>query len=108
MFAKMKTGTKVLGGFGFAIAIALVVGFVGYRGINKLSGHVEEIGIMRLPSVASSWKLRRLARTSSPAQQMLLNVNLPHDVRNSQHDVVAKVRRTTKRRGKSTSRFRKP
>ena len=51
MFAKMKTGTKVLSGFGFAIAVALVVGFVGYRGLNKLSSHVEEIGMVRLPSV---------------------------------------------------------
>ncbi|MHB8974999.1 MAG: HAMP domain-containing methyl-accepting chemotaxis protein, partial [Pirellulaceae bacterium] len=51
MFAKMKTGTKVLSGFGFAIAIALMVGFIGYRGLNKLSGHVDEIGLVRLPGV---------------------------------------------------------
>jgi methyl-accepting chemotaxis protein len=51
MFATMKTGTKVLAGFGIAIAIAVVVGFVGYRGISKLSGHVEDIGQLRLPSV---------------------------------------------------------
>ena len=51
MFAKMKTGTKVLAGFGIAIVIAVVVGFVGYRGISKLSSHVEEIGMVRLPSV---------------------------------------------------------
>jgi len=51
MFAKMKTGTKVLGGFGFAILITVVVGFVGYQGISKLSGNVEEIGKNYLPSI---------------------------------------------------------
>ena len=53
MFATTKTTTKVLGGFGFAIVIALIVGFVGYRGIHKLSTNVQEIGMVRLPSVES-------------------------------------------------------
>lgn len=51
MFRQMKTGTKVLAGFAIAIAVAMIVGFIGYRGISKLSGHVEEIGVVRLPSV---------------------------------------------------------
>jgi len=51
MFAKMKTGTKVLAGFGVAIAIAVVVGLVGYRGISKLGGHVDQIGNNNLVSV---------------------------------------------------------
>ena len=51
MFAKMKTGTKVLGGFGIAIVVAVIVGLVGYRGITKLTGHVEDIGRNRLPGV---------------------------------------------------------
>ena len=51
MFAKMKTGTKVLCGFGMAIMVGGRVGLVGYRGITKLGGHVEDIGRNRLPSV---------------------------------------------------------
>jgi methyl-accepting chemotaxis protein len=51
MFARMKTGTKILTGFGFAIMIALIVGWVGYRGISKLTGHVDQIGNNNLPSV---------------------------------------------------------
>jgi methyl-accepting chemotaxis protein len=51
MFAKMKTGTKVMAGFGIAIVVAVVVGLVGYRGINKLTAHVTEIGTTQLPSV---------------------------------------------------------
>ncbi len=51
MFAKMKTGTKILAGFGIATAIAIAVGVVGYWGINKLSGHTHTIADCRLPSV---------------------------------------------------------
>ena len=51
MLAKMKTGTRVLLGFGFAVAITVIVGAVGYRGINGLSEHAIEIGAVRLPSV---------------------------------------------------------
>ena len=51
MFAKMKTGTKVLAGFIVALGVAVVVGLVGYRGIDKLSSDVDEIGLVRLPSI---------------------------------------------------------
>ena len=34
MFAEMKTRTKVLVGFGLAIVVAVIVGLVGYIGIN--------------------------------------------------------------------------
>ncbi len=51
MFAKVKTRTKILGGFGIAIAITAVVAVVGYQEIRRLSGHVEEIGAVQLPSV---------------------------------------------------------
>jgi methyl-accepting chemotaxis protein len=51
MLASMKTGTKVLCGFAVALVISIVVGLVGYRGINKLSSHVTDIGTQQLPSV---------------------------------------------------------
>jgi methyl-accepting chemotaxis protein len=51
MLSKMKTGTKILTGFGIAVVITLIVGWVGYRGISKLSGHVNELGTNTLPSV---------------------------------------------------------
>jgi methyl-accepting chemotaxis protein len=51
MFARMKTGTKVLTGFVFAIAVAAVVGYIGHQGISSLSSHVEDIGLIRLPGI---------------------------------------------------------
>jgi len=51
MFAKMKTGTKVLSGFGIAVVIAVAVGLVGYWGISSLSSKVDEIGKNYLVSI---------------------------------------------------------
>jgi methyl-accepting chemotaxis protein len=51
MFAKMKTGTKVLTGFGLALAVAMLVGAIGYQGMHKLSSHVDDFGVVRLPGV---------------------------------------------------------
>jgi methyl-accepting chemotaxis protein len=51
MFAKMKTGTKVLAGFGLALVVAVVVGLVGYMGIRGMSTDVKEVGLVRLPGV---------------------------------------------------------
>ena len=53
MFANMKTGTKVMSGFGMAIAVSVFVGLIGYRGINKLSTHIDDVGHVRLPGVAA-------------------------------------------------------
>jgi methyl-accepting chemotaxis protein len=47
----MKTGAKVLAGFVIAIVVAVIVGFVGYRGIGKLSGHINEVGLVQFPGV---------------------------------------------------------
>ncbi len=51
MFATMKTGTRVLAGFGLALAVAMAVGAIGYQGIHKLSIHVDDFAAVRLPGV---------------------------------------------------------
>ena len=76
MFAKMKTGTKVLAGFGVAIVISAAVGLVGYRGIGKLSGHVNELGVVRLPSVQGLMMIAEGQKTAQAAENMLLNKGL--------------------------------
>ncbi len=51
MFSRMKTGTKILAGFGFAIVITAIVGIVGYYGVSSGQAHLTEVGKERLPSV---------------------------------------------------------
>ena len=76
MFAKMKTGTKILAGFGCAIAIAIVVGLIGYVGINKLGDHLDEVGTVRLPSVLGLAQIADGMKTAMAAENMLLNKGL--------------------------------
>ncbi|MBI5507760.1 MAG: MCP four helix bundle domain-containing protein [Deltaproteobacteria bacterium] len=47
----MKTGTKIILGFGAAFAAAVVVGSVGYNGLVTTSHEVEEIGAGNLPAI---------------------------------------------------------
>lgn len=92
MFAKVKTGTKILGGFGIAIAIAAVVGIVGYWGIGKLGGHVDEIGLVRMPSVEAIQQIKSDSETIKAAIRTLLNDSLAPDIRKRQHDNLLKAR----------------
>ena len=57
MFSKMKTGTKILVGFGVAIVVTLLVALVGYHGISRVSSHLSEVGHVRLPSVLGLEKM---------------------------------------------------
>jgi methyl-accepting chemotaxis protein len=92
MFARMKTGTKVLTGFGFAIAVAVIVGLVGYYGVNKLSGHVAEVGMVQLPSVQALLDIRVGSEQIKNAQRTLLNSSLDYSTRNRQQGNVKKAR----------------
>jgi len=54
MGQQMKLGTKLLLGFGAVAVITLIVGIVGYYGAVKGANSVEEIGVVRLPSINST------------------------------------------------------
>ncbi len=92
MFAKLKTGTKVLAGFGLAIAIAVAVGWFGYRGITKLGRHVQEIGALRLPSVQTLLEIKLGGEHVKTAQRTLLDANTPAEVRKQQSGLIAEAR----------------
>ncbi len=85
MFAKLKTGTKVLAGFGIAIVIALGVGWFGYAGISKLGGHVTEIGVVRLPSVENLLVISEAQTAVDSAENALLCTALDEEGRKAQH-----------------------
>ena len=44
MLSQLKTGTKVMAGFALAIAVTLIVGLVGLRGIDSTSHGLETVG----------------------------------------------------------------
>lgn len=84
MFGSMKTATKVVGGFGIAIAIALLVGFIGYRGVSRLSGRVEEIAAVRLPSVETLSVVSQAQTAVKAAERTLLSPTI--DAARKEHE----------------------
>jgi methyl-accepting chemotaxis protein len=94
MFKNMKTATKVVYGFGFAIVAALIVGVTGYYGISKLSGQINDIGAVRLPSIVALLDISRAGEQIKTAQRSLLQSNLSEEARKRQYDNVAKARTT--------------
>lgn len=88
MFAKMKTGTKVLSGFGIAVVITVIIGLVGYRGITKLNGHVENIGGNQLPSVRAMGELANGHLQVNYALRGLLNKRVTDKARAEQYELV--------------------
>ena len=53
MFAKMKTGSKVLAGFGIALTVAVICGLRWLPRHQKTVIHIDEIAGNRMPSVES-------------------------------------------------------
>ncbi len=47
----LKIGVKLIGGFLIVALITLVVGAIGWWGVNDLDGHLVEVGDVRLPSI---------------------------------------------------------
>ena len=91
-FSQMKTGTKILVGFGFAVVVAIVVGVVGYRGISSLDGSLHDMADVRLEGVKALKTLKIGAEQIKAAQRTILNLNLSADVHGRQMDNVAKAR----------------
>jgi methyl-accepting chemotaxis protein len=92
MFANMKTGTKVLAGFGVALAITLLVGVMGYTGVNNLENSVDEIGEVRLPSVDSLLVINAEAQNIRGSMRTLTIPGLPPEYRSRQYDNLAASR----------------
>src|SRR5512142_315670 len=51
MFAKMKTGTKILGGFSIAIGILIAVGVTSYVSAERITARLDDISEHKFPAV---------------------------------------------------------
>ncbi|MFN2268903.1 MAG: methyl-accepting chemotaxis protein, partial [Desulfonatronovibrio sp.] len=85
-------GVKLLGGFIIVAMIVLIVGFFGWRGANNLTGHIEEIGEVRLPSIDSLREVEKEFETVRVAVRTLLSPQLTLEDRQRQYDNVAEAR----------------
>lgn len=50
-FQNLKIGKKLAGGFMLVCLVAVLIGIVGYWGAIQLDAELEEVGVVRLPSI---------------------------------------------------------
>ncbi|HMB16374.1 MAG TPA: methyl-accepting chemotaxis protein, partial [Pelovirga sp.] len=77
-----------IGGFLIVALITLVVGAIGWWGVNDLDGHLVEIGEVRLPSIESLLEMEVGAEQILMSQRTLLNPKLPNADRQRQYSNV--------------------
>lgn len=75
-FKDLKIGTKILIGFGLLCFIAVIIGIVGYVGINRVSKSFDEVSEKRMPSVKYLLEMETAFEAIRVAQRTLLNPNL--------------------------------
>lgn len=88
----LKLMVKLVGGFIIVAIITLVVGAVGWMGVDKLTGNINEIGNVRLPSISSLQIIEKEAESIRVAQRTMLNPNLDADGRKNQYQNIDKAR----------------
>ncbi len=88
----LKLMVKLVGGFVIVAAITLVVGGVGWMGIDKITSHIHEIGEVRLPAVSNLQLMRKEGESFVIAQRTLLNTNLDTDGRLKQEQRLLECR----------------
>jgi methyl-accepting chemotaxis protein len=80
----IKLGTKLIGGFLITAMVALIIGLVGTYEINKLTGHIHEIGEVRLPSIASLQTLENQIRRIQQSTRTMMSPYLDRETRLNQ------------------------
>ncbi|WP_169313583.1 methyl-accepting chemotaxis protein [Spirochaeta africana] len=72
----LRLGVKLIGGFILVAAIVLVVGIIGLVGSIQLRTNIEEIGLVRLPSIQSLLEVEIAAEEMMMAQRTLMSEQL--------------------------------
>jgi len=85
----VKLGVKLIGGFSIVALIVLVVGFFGWQGAMQLNEHVDEIGMVRMPSVESLLIIKTEANAIRIALRSLLNPRMTLEERELQYTNIA-------------------
>ncbi len=92
MLKGMKLGARLLCAFGAVSLIVLILGVVGYYGATKSVESVDEIGVVRLPSVESLLVMKVEAEKIRGSMRTLAIPGLSKEVRERQYQNLAKSR----------------
>ncbi len=96
-FKNLSLKKKLLGGFAVVAVVAGVVGAIGYIGAQTMSSDLQEIGIVRSPSVESLLRIKDCAEQIRVAQGILNDPNSSISDRRGQYDNILKLREAYKK-----------
>ena len=86
MLKNMRLAAKLIGGFILVALIVLVVGFLGLSGANQLMVQINELGMIRLPSVKSLLNISEAQTAIDAAENALLSQDIDARTRQEQYD----------------------
>ncbi len=88
----MKIATKLIASFAGVSAICGVVGGIGYWGLSRTAANIEEIGVVRLPSVDSLLMLEVEAQHIRGLMTLLGIPGLSTEARQQQYELLTESR----------------
>lgn len=89
----IKLGVKLIGGFSLVALIVLVVGIFGWTGAVQLNEHIDEIGVVRMPSVENLLIIKSESNAIRIALRSLLNPRMSREDRERQYANIERSRR---------------
>jgi methyl-accepting chemotaxis protein len=92
MSKQWTIGKKLIVSFSAVAAITLTLGVVGYYGAVKSEAHMDEIGVVRLPSIDSMLTIKRASDAVKVSQRTLLVPGTSKAERERQLDDIGKIR----------------
>ncbi|MBM9514896.1 methyl-accepting chemotaxis protein [Desulfogranum marinum] len=92
MWKNLKLATKLYFSFGSIALIAMFLGLFGYYGAVKNEQSIDEIGIVRLPSVESLLIIKENANALKVVQRTILDFGLERKERERQYTDIGKIR----------------
>ncbi|MHC1789427.1 methyl-accepting chemotaxis protein [Solidesulfovibrio sp.] len=88
----LKLGVKLVGGFLITAAITLIVGLVGLSGLSDVTGHLQTVTDVNLPSVRDLQAIKIAGESVRVAQRTLLIPGIDPKDRQRQYDNIATLR----------------
>jgi methyl-accepting chemotaxis protein len=89
---QVRLSSKLMGGFLCVALITLAIGYLGWRGVSQLTGYLNQVGKLSLPSVQNLVTIQKNLEAFRAAQNALLNPGLTADLRERQFNRIAQVR----------------
>jgi methyl-accepting chemotaxis protein len=85
MFAKMRTGTKILSAFALVLGLVAVLAALSHANVGRLGAIIESYGQRELPGTNALWKIRQAEAGVRANGGVLANPMLHGEVRREAH-----------------------